>query len=224
MRANNLADRLISGISKNRKDDLKALDLEERVIGMTYSEFGRRIRSNFSNGTDHGTAAPLIVFGNCVLPGIIGDNPEISVDVDNQEGVPMQYDFRSVYGSILSDWFDVEEDIVSDILLGDFQKLNLLQNCSTTTSIPEIPEQGIQLSVYPNPASNLMTIEFESTGGDIKISIFDALGKEVQVLTNQRFTSGLHSMPFESHNLPTGVYFVRIQTKFGQKTVRVVKG
>ncbi|MDF1696282.1 MAG: DUF1501 domain-containing protein [Saprospiraceae bacterium] len=205
------------------QDDLKAMDLEERVVGMTYSEFGRRIRSNFSNGTDHGTAAPLIVFGNCVMPGIIGDNPEISVDVDNQEGVPMQYDFRSVYGSILSDWFDVDEAIVNEILLGDFQKINLLQNCSSPVSTEDQSLQNIELNIYPNPASNRINIEFESKGEDIKISLFDALGQEIQVLTNRRFSSGLHSMIFESHELSAGVYFIRIQTKIGQKTKRIVK-
>lgn len=85
------------------QEDLTALDLVDRVAGMTYSEFGRRIRSNFSKGTDHGTAAPLMVFGSCVVPMIHGDNAEISTDVDEQEGVPMQYDFRSIYGSVLSD-------------------------------------------------------------------------------------------------------------------------
>ena len=98
------------------QEDLKALGLLERVAGMTYSEFGRRIRSNFSNGTDHGTAAPLILFGSCVLPTIHGDNPEITEDVDAQEGLPMQYDFRSVYGSVLADWFEVDENIINEVL------------------------------------------------------------------------------------------------------------
>jgi hypothetical protein len=205
------------------QDDLKAMDLEHRVAGMTYSEFGRRIRSNFSNGTDHGTAAPLIVFGSCVLPGIIGDNPEISVDIDDQEGLPMQYDFRSVYGSILTDWFKVEENIVSDILLGDFQKINLLQDCASPVGTEDIDVSNIELHVYPNPASQKINIDFVSNGEDIKISIFDALGQEVDVITNRRFTSGLHSMTYESHRLTSGVYFIRIQTKSGQKTKRVVK-
>lgn len=204
------------------QDDLKALDIEDRVAGMTYSEFGRRIRSNFSNGTDHGTAAPLIVFGSCVLPGIIGDNPEISVDVDTQEGIPMQYDFRSIYGSLLTDWFKVDEDIVSDILLGDFQKINMIQDCSTSVSTADIHHSDIELYVYPNPADQKFNIDFVSDGDYAKISVFDALGQEVDVITNQRFTSGLHSMIYEAEKLTSGVYFVRIQTKHGQKTKRVV--
>ena len=58
------------------QDDLKLLGIEERVVGMTFSEFGRRIRSNDSLGTDHGTAAPLFVFGSCINSTVLGDNPK----------------------------------------------------------------------------------------------------------------------------------------------------
>lgn len=204
------------------QDDLKSLEIFDRVAGMTYSEFGRRIRSNFSNGTDHGTAAPLLLFGSCVLPNILGDNAEISQDVDEQEGVAMQYDFRSVYGSVLADWFEVEENIIKDILLGDFQKLDLFANCATV-STAENAYESIDMNVYPNPTNTRVTIEFESKGEHIKISIFDTLGHEVKVLTNQKITSGSHALDFEVSDLTNGAYFVRIQTQNGQKTKRIVK-
>ena len=204
------------------QDDLKYLDIFDRVAGMTYSEFGRRIRSNFSNGTDHGTAAPLLLFGSCVLPNIQGDNPEISQDVDEQEGVAMQYDFRSVYGSVLADWFDVDEAIIKDILLGDFQKINLFANCATV-STSDHSYESIDMNIYPNPAHNKVTIEFESKGEHIKISIFDTLGHEVKVLTNQRISSGSHALAFEISDIPQGAYFIRVQTDKGQKTKRLVK-
>ena len=88
------------------------MGLEQRVIGMTFSEFGRRIRSNDSLGTDHGDAAPLILFGNCITPGVLGDNPEIDTEVGIGDGIPYQFDFRDVYGSVLLDWFKVEEEEV----------------------------------------------------------------------------------------------------------------
>jgi uncharacterized protein (DUF1501 family) len=81
--------------------DLSLQSLDQRVVGMTFSEFGRRIRSNGADGTDHGSAAPLFIFGSCVNPGITGDNPIINATVDEQEGVAMQFDVRSVYGYIL---------------------------------------------------------------------------------------------------------------------------
>ncbi|MFT6335543.1 MAG: hypothetical protein ACI86M_001389 [Saprospiraceae bacterium] len=203
-------------------DDLKSLEIFDRVAGMTYSEFGRRIRSNFSNGTDHGTAAPLILFGSCVLPNIHGENPEISVDVDDQEGVPMQYDFRSVYGSVLSDWLEVEDDIVNDILQGEFQKIDLFNDCSTVSATESVSESA-ELRVYPNPTDQKVTIEFESKGEHIKISIFDILGHEIKVITNQNISSGTHILNYDIRDLPGGPYFIRLQTQKLQKTIRVVK-
>lgn len=206
------------------QEDLKNLGLFERVAGMTYSEFGRRIRSNFSNGTDHGTAAPLILFGSCVLPTIHGDNPEISADVGEQEGVPMQYDFRSVYGSVLADWFEVEESIIKEILLGDFQKIDLFTGCAAiSTSTDETLLNQLEVNIFPNPMVNSLNLTFESKGEVTKISLFDTLGYEVQVFSNQKINAGMQNLQFDVANLASGTYYVRLQTKNAQKTLRLVK-
>jgi uncharacterized protein (DUF1501 family) len=87
----------VSDAIKAFQDDLIFLGIEDRVVGMTYSEFGRRIKSNSSVGTDHGAAAPLFVFGKPVEGGILGNNPATIQPVATvNDNVPMQYDFRSV--------------------------------------------------------------------------------------------------------------------------------
>ena len=63
----------LSDSIKAFQDDLEALGLADRVMGMTFSEFGRRIKDNASAGSDHGDAGALFVFGNCVAGGITGD-------------------------------------------------------------------------------------------------------------------------------------------------------
>ncbi|WP_026211577.1 DUF1501 domain-containing protein [Lewinella cohaerens] len=204
------------------QDDLKLQGLEERVIGMTYSEFGRRIRSNASFGTDHGTAAPLVVFGSCVNAGVIGDNPEISPDVDNQEGVPMQYDFRSVYGSVLMDWFSVPEDDVRNLLFEDFQHLPILRDCSVTDTTNALGE-SLKLNIYPNPFRDYTSLELTTGNEWVKISIYDVIGHELRVVSNRLFPAGNHRISIETHQLPVGSYYCRVQTKQGQKTVRMVK-
>ncbi len=206
------------------QNDLKALRLEERVIGVTFSEFGRRIRSNESFGTDHGTAAPLIVFGSCVNPTILGENPEIARDVDPDEGVPMQYDFRDVYGSILMDWFDLSETDVKTLLHEGFQKLPIIQDCRTTTAAndPSLVEQLI-LNIYPNPVLDRANIEFTLERDHwVRLSVFDALGSEIGVLTNKNLPAGLHQVPFEAKELPAGTYFCRLQVDHQVQTKRIV--
>jgi len=205
------------------QDDLKLLELEKRVLGMTYSEFGRRIRSNFSLGTDHGTAAPMMVFGHCVNPGVIGDNAEIDTVVDVNEGVAMQYDFRSIYGSVLMDWFKVEEAQVQSLFSNDFQYLPILSECEST-SIEEINAKSYDLSAQPNPYSDYLQVAFTlDTREDIRLSVFDVLGAEIKVIHNKSIDAGKHEFNVEMHDIPAGPYFLRMQTRTGQKTMRLVK-
>ena len=107
------------------QQDLNAMAISDRVAAMTFTEFGRRIKSNDSLGTDHGTSTPVFFFGASVKPAIIGTNPTIPDMVTSSDQVPMQHDFRAVYYSVLKDWF----------LLTDNQLLNVLPDPYTTLPI-----------------------------------------------------------------------------------------
>jgi uncharacterized protein (DUF1501 family) len=106
--------------------DLQFLQIQDRVMGMTFSEFGRRIKSNASGGTDHGVAAPVFYFGNNVKSAVIGSNPVIPEKATVNDNVPMQHDFRSVYASVLQNWLNMPAQEVQQILLGDFQLLPIV--------------------------------------------------------------------------------------------------
>lgn len=110
------------------QEDLELLGVADRVVGMTYSEFGRRILSNGSLGTDHGTAAPLFLFGTCVKDEILGTHPTIDPAVGIEDGVAMQYDFRNIYGTILSQWLGASVAEVQNILFPSFTPLPLFKD------------------------------------------------------------------------------------------------
>ncbi|MEM8906679.1 MAG: DUF1501 domain-containing protein [Bacteroidota bacterium] len=206
------------------QQDLQLLNLEERVVGMTFSEFGRQIKSNDSFGTDHGNAAPLLVFGTCVNPAIIGDNPEIPEVVNNQDGVPLQFDFRSVYGSILMDWFEVSETEVKTLLYAEFQYIPLLQPCTiTSTNDPDRFKESIETYHYPNPFQDWVHIVFTSKAEWAKVSIYNSLGQEIRVLADRQFLAGEHTLSFEARGLPAGNYHYRIITRDRQKTKVMIK-
>jgi uncharacterized protein (DUF1501 family) len=85
-------------------DDLKAMGHFDRVLVMTFSEFGRRVAQNASNGTDHGAAAPMFLVGSKIPNGLLGAEPSLDPN-DLQDGdIKYNTDFRSVYAGVLEKW------------------------------------------------------------------------------------------------------------------------
>lgn len=205
--------------------DLQQQGLAERVITMTFSEFGRQIRANGSFGTDHGSAAPLFIAGLCVNPGIIGHNPEIPEEVQPQEGVPMQYDFRDVYGSVLMDWFEVPEAEVRQLLHEDFQHIPILNPCQTpvSTKPAALAAQPLELKVFPNPFHDGASLRFFSPGGRARLSVFNGLGSEIKVLAQGELPAGQHDFRFDASRLPAGNYYFRLQVGGQLRTSAGVK-
>ena len=101
----------------NRSDD---------VLVMTYSEFGRTIVSNGSNGTDHGSAAPLFIFGNKVDPTILGSNPNIPQNAVWQDNLESEFDFKQIYSSIINQWLSVGENRSANVLFNEFDQLQII--------------------------------------------------------------------------------------------------
>jgi uncharacterized protein (DUF1501 family) len=93
--------------------DLKAQRNQDRVLAMTFSEFGRRVVQNASNGTDHGAAAPMFVMGSSIQQGLVSPHPSMR-DLD-QGDLKYVVDFRSVYASVLQNWLETP----SKPILGD---------------------------------------------------------------------------------------------------------
>jgi uncharacterized protein (DUF1501 family) len=86
--------------------DLAAQKNDDRVLTMTFSEFGRRVEQNASGGTDHGAAAPMFLVGKSVKAGLIGNHPSLT-DLDNGD-LKHAIDFRSVYAAVLKNWLDAD--------------------------------------------------------------------------------------------------------------------
>jgi uncharacterized protein (DUF1501 family) len=110
-------DRLMQELSASIAafmQDLKALGQLDRTAVMTFSEFGRRVAENGSQGTDHGEAAPLFVFGSdkMIKPGFHGEAPDLRPGKLSRGDVAFKMDFRSVYASVLSQWLRTDDQKV----------------------------------------------------------------------------------------------------------------
>ena len=218
----NLLEQLSSAISAFQ-EDLKLQGLEERVVGMTFSEFGRQIASNFSDGTDHGTAAPMFVFGSCIGEPINGDNPEIPVTPENQEGVAMQNDFRNIYGSILQDWFGVPSEEIKNLIFEDYQHMNIVKDCATPTSVKNTVEETLEISAYPNPFHSQVVLKFTTKAERVQLAIFGSLGQKVETVFDRSLPAGEHEIRHDGSKLPAGNYYYRLQIGEQQITKLVVK-
>jgi uncharacterized protein (DUF1501 family) len=97
------------------EDDLHLMGKQDNVLGMTFSEFGRRIKSNDSNGTDHGTAEAVILFGSKLKESMIGSAPELPSKPTKDDNLQHQFDFRALYASVLRGWFDLSEDKIETV-------------------------------------------------------------------------------------------------------------
>jgi uncharacterized protein (DUF1501 family) len=84
--------------------DLRAQGNLDRVLVMTFSEFGRRVAENANSGTDHGAAAPMFLIGGKVKAGLQGSHPGLSPAELFQGDLRFTTDFRRVYAGVLENW------------------------------------------------------------------------------------------------------------------------
>ena len=205
------------------QDDLKYLNIEDRVMGITFSEFGRRIKSNNSGGTDHGSAAPLMVFGTNAVQMVHGKNPDIADSVSVNDNIPMQYDFRSVYASMLQDWLCVKPEALQQIMFKNFQNIPLVKTSACNPSLPNNSGKNL-ISNFPNPFNQNTTISFTTAGGHTLIQIMNTLGQLVATpLDNVIPAAGTYTVQWASGSMPTGVYYARLQNGNTQQVRSMLK-
>jgi uncharacterized protein (DUF1501 family) len=120
-RHDQLMKQLADGIGAFWKD-LQGQKNDDRVLMMTFSEFGRRVEQNASGGTDHGTAAPMFIVGKRIKQGVISEHPSL-IKLDHGDLI-YNTDFRSVYATVLQNWLDTAS---KPILGQQYPPLDLLK-------------------------------------------------------------------------------------------------
>ena len=179
--ANNLS--ILSKAIGAFQQDLELMGKSNLVTGMTFSEFGRRIKSNSSLGTDHGDVAPVLFFGAALntsptavagtsqpVPGMIGTSPTLPVNAGVNDFATRQFDFRQIYSSIMQDWLCMTEAEATQVLGGSYTKLPIFQATPLSTTNFDLTDNNF-VNVYPNPVVN----------GNITIVFNDAINSIVNI-------------------------------------------
>jgi hypothetical protein len=218
----------ISSAMSAFQDDLRARGLEDRVLSVTTSEFGRRIGSNGSYGTDHGTGGPLFIFGRGAEPGVVGKVPDLS-----QGNVEMQFDYRLIYGNIMKDWMLVDDARLNDIFPGlmtasgtsdgvTFEQLPLAQQVITSTE-GFIGDRFALKDCFPNPAREKTTVHFMlNSNYQVTVNLINNQGKQVKVMVDGVYEPGEHKIDVDLTGLPAGNYIYQLKTGFYKDSKKLV--
>ena len=156
----------------------------------------------------------------------MGDNPSIPNNANEDSNLPMQYDFRSVYSTVLQDWFCVPSDSLRNIMFRDYQSLPLFNevDCLPTDVRDKYQNAGRQLvQIYPNPFEIWTRLQFEGDGGPTILQVFNDAGQLVATPANGMFPKGQQYVDWNSEDLPAGQYYVRIQQGSLQQVQGCVK-
>lgn len=210
--------------------DLQERGLEDRVLTVSLSEFGRRVRSNGSFGSDHGRGGPIMLFGKGVNPGIFGTVPDLT-----QKNVDMQFDYRQIYASALREWMGVSKTVLTnDIFFRDFidgnnpaggsyEPLDLIKGADVVSSDKDYVRKNYHIdSVYPNPASKYtQTNIFVNNYQNIRVRLINMQGKTIAQL-NRSVAPGTHNFTFLLNGVKPGIYFVKATSEMLDDVKRIV--
>ncbi len=210
----------LSNSVKNFYEDLETAGFDDRVLSMTISEFGRRATENGSNGTDHGTAAPMFLFGPAIEGnGFISQHP----DLNNLTNDNLNYtqDFREIYATIMQEWLCIDSNLVNEALLNqNYATVDLGFNCSAL-NIAEFNQERFKHFVVYTGNDSVIKIKNPYTQHTV-VKLFDIMGREIATLKNSMLLAGEHSISVKEvvdKNLNVGQYIYKISAG-GQKFSR----
>jgi uncharacterized protein (DUF1501 family) len=208
----NLLLRLSSSISAFYKD-LAKQGIDDKVLGMTFSEFGRTIYENGSAGTDHGTGAPIMLFGKGIGKDILGNPPDL-INTDKYGDPIFETDFRDVYATVLQSWLGMPSE-VSDFIIGKdrtpIQGLVPVQNPPVGSEAFEAL-LGHKISSEDN---NILQIHYSiQREGPVILDILDRSGQLIRSLVSEFRPKGSHTIDIhlKKYQLKTGSYQYRLKT------------
>lgn len=198
----------LSSAIKAFYDDLKILGMDQKVMGITFTEFGRRAYSNASYGTDHGTSTPVFIFGTGLNPGIYGQNPDLT-DLHNGN-LKYEIDYRQIYTSIVQDWFGADDETLIKTGFNDWVDNKLPLIGTTGTGFNPVNNKLIQ--IYPNPIKNDLHFHlFLEKQSEVEISIFRTGGQLVKKVNLQgRYGSNPFTVLMGGEE--NGMYYLEIRS------------
>jgi len=221
-------------------NDLDSQSLSDDVIGLTFSEFGRKAKENGNFGTDHGEIAPMFVFGKPVNGGVSGYNVDLSeaTSENNFQLKTVQFDYRQTFGTLLQNFIGASDTVIDTTFFNHTNnqsftnsKINELirdsftveASCySQTLALDEFNSQTSHKEwfVYPNPVRNILQVHSAKELATIQYRIFDNRSQIILQGTNHLKNGKLE---VNTERLESGVYFVQIFSEGKKESHKILK-
>ncbi len=214
----------LSSAIKAFQDDLADMNIEDNVLTMTFTEFGRRVYSNASYGTDHGSATPVFLFGKGLKGGILGTNPNLN-DLNNGN-LKYTTDYRQVYTSVVQDWLGASNEAMQATGFDQWagQRLDLIAGASGIDDRINGNRKTGLIGCYPNPVVNKTTVAyFVQTPAPLTIRVFDLSGREVKKTSMNASHYGRNEAPVDLSDLHTGEYIIRVNNGNFTDSLKIIK-
>lgn len=229
---NNLLTELNNAVA-SFMDDISNQGFQDDVVGLTFSEFGRKAKENGNLGTDHGEIAPMFVFGSAINGGVSGTNPDLTEASENNNWQleTFQYDYRETLTTLLQDYLGADdnaidstffnhssnesftENKISDLIKPEF---SVEENCySNTLSNSNLNDKIFR--VTPNPFTTHIKIISSDYEKEFSYTIID--------INSRIITSGISTTNsiININNLINGIYFLNINFDNRRETHRIIK-
>ena len=233
-RHNDLLTELSEGVEAFISD-MTQQNLADDIVGLTFSEFGRKAKENGNLGTDHGEIAPMFVFGSAVEGGVSGTNPDLSEasGTNNFQLETVQYDYRETIGTLLQDYLGADNNVIDGTFfnhasLGSFydakienlikDQFNVSKSClkESTLGVKEWLEWG----VFPNPFKDTVNLVSLKEEEYINYELY-ALSGELLMRNKQRTL--MESVKLDLGHLDSGTYILKVFSSKGQEVHKIIK-
>ena len=213
--------------------DISSQGFQDDVVGLTFSEFGRKAKENGNLGTDHGEIAPMFVFGSAINGGVSGTNPDLTEATQNNNWQleTFQFDYRETLGTLLQDYLGADDNAIDSTFFNHTTNESFIENKIQDLIKPEysveencmsntLSDNNSELKIFkitPNPFVNEIRILNSDYEYEFSYVILDLNGRIIM--------SGVSvaNSPINLDNIINGIYFIRINFDNQAETHKIIK-
>lgn len=213
------------------QDDITALGIDEKIVTTTFTEFGRKPLENGNLGTDHGNLGPMFVIGKHIKGGISGSALNLSEVTKHFDETKMQYDYRQVFSTVISDFLGANSSVLSGTEFQDFDgihKMDLIADdqIANIDHLDPITDPMNSLAVLPNFIENDFAVKFISESLQRLYIVIYNLNGNIVSNTPQDFVSGVNIIQnININHLSQGHYILAIKDSYNNtlNKARIIK-